>query len=478
MKSSTITLKTKNSTEELNQHYNIDCLFINPMDMLTSVPYVKTLTMIAVLREAGIRVSLTDPSAQNKNIRSIINSIEENQPKIICISAVPSTLPFAYKLIQEIKKLEDQPIIIIEGYHVNADPTIVKELDIEYGLVGDAEYTVLELCQKILSDQPVSESIDGLILHKNGKLIVNRPALVKDLNVLPVPAFELMSIGNYYSASTDKRIMYMFTSRGCPYECNFCANPTQRFYRYLSLDNTIHQLDFLVNELKVEWIEFMDLTFTTNKKRTIELCEAIYANNIQFQWGCETRADLVDDEILSAMKKAGCEKITFGVESGNEKVRFRTGKKISNEQFINAFDLCKKHKIRTMANFILGHPNETEEEMRDSIKFAKVLDPFNVLYIRMTPLPDVDIYTDGVKAGEIDPDIWVQYMKGEISHPTYYPKTISPEKMEYLFKKALLSYYFSFRTIGKYLFLFKNVRFMMKSIGVFLGYTFGGPKFK
>jgi anaerobic magnesium-protoporphyrin IX monomethyl ester cyclase len=456
----------------------VDCLFINPQDMLAAIPYVKSLTYIAVLEEAGFKVELIDPVPHKKSVNDIVDYIANESIKIICISAVPSSLPFAYRLSKGIRERVRDAIIILEGYHVNADPDIILEMGIDYGLLGDAEFTMLELCSVIMNEHEVDEHMPGLVINHNGTAEVNKSAFIKDLDVLPMPAFHKMAIGKYYSASTNKTIMYMFTSRGCPFECNFCTNPLQKNFRHLSVERTLEQLEHLVYHLSVEWIEFMDLTFTTSRKLTIELCNEIVKQGIKFSWGCETRADLVDRELLIAMKNAGCEKITFGVESGNENVRFGTGKKITNKQFVDAFSLCKEVGIKTMANFIIGHPDETEDQVNESISFARKLDPFNVLYIRMTPLPDVDIYEDGVRTGQVDPEVWVKYMKGGVAHPIYYPSSLPRRKAEWLFKKALFNHYFRWSTIRKYLPLFVDIRYFIKSIRIFLLYTFGQQKFK
>jgi len=456
----------------------VDCLFINPRDLVAAVPYVKSISHAAVLRAEGIRVDMIDPAPSNISIKEIIKIIADKKPRLICLSAFPSTLPDAYQTVLMIKARFPETVLVLEGYHVNADPTIIIEMGIHYGLLGDSEYTLLELCRSFLTDSSVNNSLIGLAINDNGKLIKNKPAVINDINALPVPAYDLLPIGKYYSASTNKRIMYLFTTRGCPYDCNFCASALQRNYRYLNTDNALKYIEDLVVRHNVEWIEFMDLTFTISKKRTIELCEAIIAAGIKFEWGCETRADLIDEEILLKMKSAGCKKITIGVEAGNEEIRYKTGKKIKNEVFIQAFKLCRKQGIKTMANFILGHPGETEQQVNDTINMAIALRPFNVFFSRMTPLPDIDIYADGVAKGEIAPDIWVRYMKGETGHPIYYTRAITRERFDKLYRKAFYKFYLRPDTVRNYMSLLKDPNFLLRSAGIFLRIVFGKPVFK
>lgn len=456
----------------------IDCLFINPRDLIGADAYIKLANLAGVLRQENISSYIIEPAASNIRHPQIVDIVKQKEPKIICIAAFPSTLGDAYQLVNLIKTIFPDKTIVLEGYHINADPSILLHLDIQYGIRGDAEYMFVTFCRSILKGEIPPNNLEGLVINNAGVLTVNPPAFIKDIDSIPMPAFDLLPIGSYYSASTNKVYMKFFTTRGCPYDCSFCASAPQMNYRYMSAGKVIEQLKVLVNQLGVEWIEFMDLTFTVSKKRTIELCDAIIQSGIKFDWGCETRADKIDELLILKMKAAGCRKITFGVESGNEHIRYQTGKKISNEQFKSIFDLCRKHKLKTMANFILGHPNETIQEMRETIQFAKHLKPFNVLFLRMIPLPDVYIYTSGVKNGEVDPNVWIKYMQGKIEHPVYYPSSVNRKDMDRMFRYAYIQFYLSAFAIKNYIPFILDFRFMRKSISIFFKLAFGKPVFK
>jgi anaerobic magnesium-protoporphyrin IX monomethyl ester cyclase len=302
--------------------------------------------------------------------------------------------------------------------------------------------------------------------------------LIRDLNSLPIPSYELLPTGKYYSASTNKRYMVLFTDRGCPYSCSFCASAAQMKYRFLSVDNVILHLKKLVVDLEVEWVEFMDLTFTINKRRTIELCKKIVEENLVFDWACETRADLLSDELLDWMKKAGCKKITIGVESGNEELRIETGKKISDECFKEVFEKCDERGIKVMANYIFGHPNETMGTAWETIMSSIKLKPFNVLFTKMTPLPDVDLFKKLLADKEIEADLWYQYMKGEILFPVYYPSKIGKRKMEFMYRMAFIIFYcrpVSFLKFGR---MMTDFRFLKRSIFVWGTFVFGKTIYK
>lgn len=459
----------------------IDVLFLNPRDLSVPVPYVRTASLAGVLLQKNINCKIIDPLVSIVSINDIINQIGMLNPVLICVSVFPSTLPDAYKTINQIRANFPSIKIMVEGYMVNADPKCVKELNADFGIAGDAEASIFHLYELVKKEEDFEGDlmkISGIIFFKKNKLFHQGLAFVRDLNTLPMPAYHLLPIGSYYSASTNKKYMVIFTDRGCPYTCSFCANINQKRYRYLSIENTISQITTLVNDLKVQFLEFMNLTFTINKKNTIALCNAIIENNLKFDWACETRADLVDEELLICMKKAGCQKITFGVESGSEKIRAKSGKNISNDQIKSIFSLCKKHGIKVMANFIIGHPKESASDVLKSINQSIKLDPFNVLFTKMTPLPDVDIYFEAVKNSIISEQVWYDYMKGKIPFPVIYPKTLGKIKMELLYRYAYIRFYLRIASIRKYLPLFSNFKFGYYSIKVFLRFVFGSTLYK
>lgn len=463
-----------------NQYNEIDVLFINPRDLTVPAPYVKTTTYAALLLQHKIKAQILEPKASALSHDYILDYIEKHQVKILCISAFPSTLPDAYQMINKIKrKFGSSKIkIVLEGYQVNADPHAVLELDVDFGVYGDGEYSFLELIQSLLAGEDPNQELDGIIYNNRGLLKVNERAFIRNLNQLPVPSFELLPVGKYYSASTNKKYMVLFTDRGCPYNCSFCASAAQMKYRFLSVENVIVQLKKLVNDLDVEWVEFMDLTFTLNKRRTIEICKQIIEEQLHFDWACETRADCLDEDVLAWMQKAGCKKITIGVESGNEQLRIETGKKITDAQFKEVLDQCASYDIKVMVNYIFGHPNETLGTAWQTIKSSISLNAFNVLYTKMTPLPDVDLFRVLLEKGEIRKDLWYQYMRGEIPFPVYYPPQIGKWKMEFMYRLAFVLFYCRPVSVVKFGKMMTDFRFFRRSLAVWFTFVFGKTIYK
>lgn len=453
-------------------------MILCPLDLIGAAPYVRAASYAGVLVQNGVEVKVIEPAAEKKTIKQISAVIKSFSPQIILLGVFPSTLPDTYQTIQMIRREFPVIKVVVEGYMINADQNFVKHLSADFGLTGDAEFALAELVKSIFTGSNSYKDQDGIVWLEEGVIKSNKPAMIKHLDDIPFPAYQLMPIGKYYSASTNKRLFILFTARGCPYECNFCANISQGVLRQHSIERVIAEIEYLVNQRKVKYVEFMDFTFTINRKRVLEICDHIIAKGLKFSWACETRVDKVDEVLLKAMKKAGCEKITFGVESGSEKVRNRSNKTISNEDFVKVFDLCRKVGIKTMANFIFGHPKETISEMEASIRFSKKLNPFNVLFTRMIPLPDIEIFDTAVKENVVPKDVWVKYMKGDIELPVYYPENISKSQLNSIYTKAHIQFYLRPKVILDYLPLFTDLNFIFRSVAVFMSMTFGSTKYK
>ena len=339
------------------------------------------------------------------------------------------------------------------------------------------EFSFAKFCLSIINKQTPDTALEGMVRVENGEVYTNEYAVIKNLDQLSFPAFELLPIGKYYSASTNKKSMSLNVSRGCPYSCNFCANPSQLVYRYFSIPTVIEQIKYLISEHQVQHIEFLDLIFTVNKRNTKALCQAIIDNGLHFDWGCQTRVDQVDQELLQIMRKAGCKKIAFGVESGSEKIRAATGKFISDEKLLSTFDTCREIGIQCMAYFVMGHPGETLADLQSTISFSKKLNPFNAVFIRMIPLPDIDVFSVGIAEGAYPKDIWYSYMKGQAPHPRYVPATITVDELDRMYRKAFIGFYIRWKTILNYLPLFINPFFLFRTIRFFMKMVFGSVKF-
>jgi radical SAM superfamily enzyme YgiQ (UPF0313 family) len=424
-----------------NRGSRIDCLLLNPPDDFSRYPYLGLCLLAAVLRQRGIRVEILDSTALGYSMQDILEYVSWKRPRIIGISVMSMMLRFCYALIKQIRERFPDTIVVVGGAHIDADPGIVKEMPVHYGFYGECELSFAAFCKQILEGKTPTVG-PGMIRRDGGEIIVGEEPAEQNLDTLPIPAYDLLSLDKYFSPSTSLRTMSFISSRGCPYNCAFCSKLRKRKYRFLSTDNAVAQLEVLINKYHVQWIEFVDEIFALNRERVFSLCNGISSSNLHFSWGMATRADRIDEDLLLAVKEAGCRKVSFGIETGVERVRFAAHKKITNEQITDAIALCRKHGMKTMGDFIFGHPTETAQEMHDTVSFARKCGLNYAYFNRMIPIPNSEIFEVAKASGQISQDAWIQFMKGQIPFPIYVPRGVSPEIVDRIYKRAWFEMYF------------------------------------
>jgi len=256
--------------------------------------------------------------------------------------------------------------------------------------------------------------IPGIITRQDG--VPKRP--VNQEFTLPLPRHELFNSNHYrYPFVRYKEFATVLTDYGCPYQCSFCVMSTIG-YKYRPVDNILEELRFLKRLGKNE-VYFCDQTFGVNRVRTLDLCGRMKEERFGFGWF--SRADLVTEELLTAMQGAGCHTVKLGVESADEEMLRTYRKGFALSQVREAFRLCRSKDIRTVATFMLGLPEETEETAHATIALARELDPdfasFNVAVPRMgTPLRQ-----EAINIGLISPELVMMDQTGlSIAMPTRY----------------------------------------------------------
>jgi anaerobic magnesium-protoporphyrin IX monomethyl ester cyclase len=419
----------------------VDCLLLNAPDLPTRYPYLGIALLAGMLRANGISVAILDSAALGMTIGDVIRYINDLKPRIIGLSIMSLTLRSSYELVRAIHASYPEAVVVAGGAHINADPESVQTLDVPYGFIGECEHEFLDFCTAILGGKEPKETAN-LIVHKQGQLMIGERKIVDDLDTLPWPAMDLLPVERYYSPSTHLRTISFITSRGCPYDCIYCSKVDRIRVRSLSVENTVDQLEWLVKGLGIEWVEFVDEVFTLNRTRVVELCNAIIKRGLNFQWGCGSRADRIDEDLLVVMKKAGCRKIGFGIESGVERIRYLDRKRITNEQMKNAVSLCKGHGIKTQACFIFGHPTETLDEMKETVRFARNLGANYPSFSRMMPFPGSEVFEQAKLNGEVTPDVWKDFMLGHGPLPLYTPKGVTLEQVYRIFRRSWFEVYF------------------------------------
>lgn len=356
-------------------------------------------------------IRLIDAQVERLSYEKLKIEIEQYIPDIVGITAMTMTIVDVIATSNIVKKINPSIKVVLGGPHVNLFPEeTIKIPTIDCLVLGEGEKIFLDLVEAIATHQPLN-TIQGVVFQKDGQIINTgtRP-FIKDLDSLPFPARELTPYKKYSSLlSKGGVVTTIFTSRGCPFRCSFCDRPNLgKVFRARSAQNVVEEIEECV-KLGIQDFLFYDDTFTVDKKRVIEICKKLIDKNLKIRWDIRARVDTVDEEMLTYLKKAGCEGIHYGIEAGTEKILKILNKGIHLDQALKTFELTKKYKIPTLAYFMIGSPTETLDDIKSSFDFIKQLNPDYLHMTILTPFPGTKIYNDGLASGIIAKDYWKDF---------------------------------------------------------------------
>ncbi|NIM91386.1 MAG: radical SAM protein [Candidatus Aminicenantes bacterium] len=319
-------------------------------------------------------------AAKEEYDQTLLRSLSEFVPEIVGITCNSHERYYSFDLARKVKAWKDVPVVM-GGPHVTftAEETLNSIKEIDFIVLHEGEDTLLELIKALKNGQSLKK-VKGLAYRENGE--ISRTPLrgfIEDLDRLPFPARELFDVDKYdlYLPIYERpKAMHLITSRGCPYSCGFCSakEMSGRTVRYASPERVIAEMELIkISYPQYNWLFFYDDHFTLKKPRVIKLCEEIIRNKLDFNWGCYGRVDSIDEEIVEAMKQAGCRMISFGVESGSDIVLSLMQKRITAKMIERALNIVKKKGLVARASFIFGYPGERLRDFLSTIKLCSKL---------------------------------------------------------------------------------------------------------
>ncbi len=400
---------------------------------LLSYPPLGLLYLAATLEREHIKVKVVDSPANGNSIEDIIQIIEKETPSIVGITATTPQTRSAVHLAKTLRaRFKDTLAIGIGGAHVSADPDFIKRFPyFDFGLIGEGDKTFLEIVKQILAGKKI-----------NG---IHQGEALSNLDDIPFPARHLIDNNLYFMPINTKKFTSILTSRGCPYDCLYCSRPViGKNVRYRSPSMVVAEISECIEKYGIEWFQFVDDTMTLKKDHILSICRTIIDQKLNVEWGCQTRIDLVDESLLKIMHKAGCREISFGVESGSERIRSILRKTFNDNSVFSAFKLCRKVGIETTAFLLLGLPTETKEDMYKTVNFGKKIDADYIEVHVSTPFPGSDLFTIANKDDILPTDIWDKYTQGEIGSnlPLFIQKSLTRDELLDAQRQAYKNFYF------------------------------------
>lgn len=342
-----------------------------------------------------VRVQIVDAVADRLDVETVVRRVAAEAPLLVGITVMAATCATALDIAHCLKATPNAPQITLGGPHATFTAhDLLAHPEIDFVVRGEGEETLAELVAHLQTERSAPQHIAGLAFRSNGR-ITQTPerSLTADLDTLPFPARHLLNMDSYRRAD-GKRIATLISSRGCPYRCAYCCE--SRFWRgqwrARSPENVVDELEQVLRVYSPDVVLFLDDAFTIDTERAQQVCELILSRDMQIKWGCQSRVDRVQVDLLRKMRQAGCTTIGFGIESGSQAILEGVGRRTTLEQTRASVVLAREAGLRVLGYFMLGLPQETEATMDATIELAMELGLDEAWFSIATPYPGTDLY--------------------------------------------------------------------------------------
>lgn len=470
-------------------------IFSRKLEQASNIPPLGIMSIAAVLRDNGYKsIQLFDMAFHSKAY--IVEKCVKGKPDIIGMSSDSISFDNGMALLKKIQNKYEGATYILGGVHSTIFPKqSLFDTRAEIAVIGEGESTIVDVIKAIEKKQNY-EDINGIAYIYKGQFILNEKRKpIENLDTIPFPARDLLPMEQYLKTPPDVPMLYptitIFVSRGCKGNCIYCQPVARTLFgskmRQKSVKRVIEEILLLKKHYKFNSLYFTDDEFLYNGRDWIEnFCNTLIDKRLKLNWACQARVDQIDDDIAKLIKKSGCYALGVGVESGSHEILkyMRKGYKIP--QIDRAFDICRRNKIITTCNFMVGTPGETYSTIQESIKMLRRIRPNLVRCSITTPTPGSDLYLRMASENRINItklsefDRWASY---PIKLDNFSKEDLqsSIKKILRIFYKNLFSiifnparwikeFYFFKILLHRYLYLFKEPVCFWKDILFYLNY--------
>jgi anaerobic magnesium-protoporphyrin IX monomethyl ester cyclase len=348
------------------------------------------------LRQLGHIVEIADAGFERMGEEKLLHRIKESQFDVAGVTAMTHEIPKARTIFKYIKSVKPDVHTVLGGPHATALPleTIREIPKLDFAIAGEGEKPFELLLERIEENRFDYNGIKGLAFRtREGAFYNGNQDCFLDLENIPQPAVDLYYNRDWFR--NNKKSEYrIFASRGCPFNCSYCMRVLGNKVRWRNIDAIVEEWIKAVRFYGATNVFFHDEIFLYNNPHTHEILDKIIASGIhkEASFVAMTHVNLVNDEILEKAREANCKKICIGVESGNNEILKRINRNYTIEEAYAAVQKIKKHKIKPFTFYILGHPGETHNTLRDTIKSAIKINPYEMGMGIMVPYPGTEIF--------------------------------------------------------------------------------------
>jgi radical SAM superfamily enzyme YgiQ (UPF0313 family) len=410
--------------------------------------------LASVLRKNNHEVTILDCAQRKMSHRKYRDYFAGDKPDAVGIQMFTCDFGSTKECVDIAKAFNRDIVTIVGGPHPSGDPegTLRVLGNADFAFAGEAEIGLPKLLQYIDSGNTDNiNATEGLIYRHQEKIIANKRGSFSNLDDLPFPAWDLIDPRAYPAAphgsfSKSLPIAPIITSRGCPFQCTYCAVAvtTGRAFRMRSVNNIIEEIKYLRTSFGIKEFHIEDDNFTLVKSQVMAFCQRLKEENISMDWACTNgvRLDTLDKEMLQNMESAGCYSFSVGIESGSPRIISDMKRGESLEIMTEKINLVSSAtKIRMTGYFMMGYPAETGEDLQKTTELALKLPLHRAQFSNFLPLPGTEIYSRLMKNKELVPDSipWDIYQNNRI---VYSPPGISEKELRRMMKKAFARFYF------------------------------------
>ena len=373
--------------------------------------------LAANLETHHIPVSIIDGAAEELSWQDIRRRIRDLKPSLIGLSLLTPSFEVVQQLCGQLKAEFQDTSIILGGPHCTALPEqTLKEIPgADLVCMGEGEETLVA----VAGDRSNTgwEDILGICYRTPDRGIRKNPPrpFIRNIDEIPMPARHLLPMDRYRltasRTSGDAYCPTIIVARGCPFGCTYCSHTFGRKIRFHSIGRILEEIHWLIQNYDIRQLNIEADTLTANKKFVRGLCRALISGGLstRLKWTCESRVDTVDADILKLMKRAGCWQISYGFETGSQRLLDHINKSVTLEQMRETMAATRRAGISVRGFFMLGLPTESREESRETIRFARELDPLWAQFTLTTPYPGTPMFAQLCREKKIRNFDWKNY---------------------------------------------------------------------
>ncbi|MBN1385160.1 MAG: radical SAM protein [Elusimicrobia bacterium] len=425
-------------------------LLIRPnTDMFFATPPPIGLMYIAAYlkKHSDYEIRILDARVEKLKYKDIEQRIKDYKPDVIGIGALYAEAKDSHFIARISKTLDKNCKVIIGGPYATSDyRNVLEDTNVDFAVIGEGEKTMLELMNRLEYKKDIT-NVKGIAYRNENNSIrfTGYPEFISDLDSIPFPAWELVNPNNYFNlgwggrslANTfqvHKRAVQIFSSRGCPANCIFCHNIFGKRFRARSPENVIQEIKMLVNKYGIREIEFIDDFFHHDIKRAKKTADLIISQNFRIKIGFVTGliVDNMDEELLDKLIRAGTYRIVYGIESGDSRIQKMIGKNLNLEKTKKIIEMTAEKGISAGGSFMIGFPEETEDNINTTIRYACESRLHVISFFTVTAFPGTALY-EGL------PEYGKKISIADINYETV-SQNVSALSKERLFKLKRIAY--------------------------------------